>query len=61
MLEAELLTPSEVSDILKINYRKVLDMILLGDISAVKIGRQYRIDKYDLLEYLNNNKTQRMA
>ena len=61
MLEAELLTPSEVSDILKINYRKVLDMILLGDISAIKIGRQYRIDKSDLLEYLNNNKIQRMA
>ena len=51
MLEAELLTPSEVSDILKINYRKVLDMILFGDISAIKIGRQYRIDKCDLLEY----------
>ena len=61
MFESELLTPSEVSDILKINYRKVLDMILLGDISAVKIGRQYRIDKSDLLEYLNNNKIQRMA
>ena len=61
MFESELLTPSEVSDILKINYRKVLDMILLGDISSVKIGRQYRIDKCDLLEYLNNNKTQRMA
>ena len=61
MLESELLTPSEVSDILKINYRKVLDMILLGDISAIKIGRQYRIDKCDLLEYLNNNKVQRVA
>ena len=61
MLEAKLLTPSEVSDILKINYRKVLDMILLGDISAIKIGRQYRIDKSNLLEYLNNNKVQRVA
>ena len=47
--------------VLKINYRKVLDMILLGDISAIKIGRQYRIDKCDLLEYLKNNKIQRMA
>jgi excisionase family DNA binding protein len=61
MLEAKLLTPSEVSDILKINYRKVLDMILLGDISAIKIGRQYRIEKCDLLDYLKNNKIQRMA
>ena len=61
MLEAKLLTPSEVSDILKINYRKVLDMILLGDISAIKIGRQYRIDRCDLLDYLKNNKIQRMA
>ena len=61
MLEAKLLTASEVSDILKINYRKVLDMILLGDISAIKIGRQYRIEKCDLLDYLKNNKIQRMA
>ena len=61
MLEAKLLTPSEVSDILKINYRKVLDMILLGDISAIKIGRQYRIEKCDLLDYSKNNKIQRMA
>ena len=61
MLEAKLFTPTEVSELLKVNYRKVLDMILLGDISAIKIGRQYRINKCDLLEYLNNNKTQRMA
>ena len=61
MLEAKLLTASEVSDILKINYRKVLDMILLGDICAIKIGRQYRIEKCDLLDYLKNNKIQRMA
>ncbi len=61
MIEEKLLTASEVSDILKINYRKVLDMILLGDISAIKIGRQYRIEKCDLLDYLKNNKIQRMA
>ena len=61
MIEEKLLTASEVSDILKINYRKVLDMILLGDISAIKIGRQYRIDRCDLLDYLKNNKIQRMA
>jgi len=36
-------------------------MILLGDISAIKIGRQYRIEKCDLLDYLKNNKIQRMA
>ena len=56
MLTSKLLTPTEVSDLLKVNYRKVLDLILLGHISAIKIGRQYRIEENELLNYLKNNK-----
>ena len=56
MNQSELLTPTEVSDLLKVNYRKVLDLILLGHISAIKIGRQYRIERCDLLDYLQKNK-----
>ena len=56
MIQSQLLTPSEVSDILKVNYRKVLDLILLGKLEAIKIGRQYRIPESSLLTFLRNNK-----
>jgi len=56
MTQSQLLTPSEVSDILKVNYRKVLDLILLGKLEAIKIGRQYRIPESSILIFLKNNK-----
>ena len=56
MNQSQLLTPSDVSDILKVNYRKVLDLILLGKLEAIKIGRQYRIPESSLLTFLRNNK-----
>ena len=56
MNHLQLLTPSEVSDILKVNYRKVLDLIILGKLEAIKIGRQYRILESSLLTFLRNNK-----
>ena len=59
MIQSQLLTPSEVSDILKVNYRKVLDLIILGKLEAIKIGRQYRIEKSELLNYLEKNKIKR--
>ena len=56
MNQSQLLTPSEVSDILKVNYRKVLDLILRGKLEAIKIGRQYRIPESSILTFLRNNK-----
>ena len=56
MIQSQLLTPSEVSDILKVNYRKVLDLILLGKLEAIKIGQQYRIPESSILTFLRNNK-----
>jgi len=56
MIQSQLLTPSEVSDILKVNYRKVLDLILMGKLEAIKIGRQYRIPESSILTFLRNNK-----
>ncbi len=61
MIQSELITPSEVSGILKINYRKVLDMILMGDIPAYKIGRQYRIHRNDLSSFLKSSKIEKVA
>ena len=49
-------TPKEVGDILKINYRKILDLIIIGKLSAIRIGRQYRISENELKEYLEKQK-----
>ena len=49
-------TPKEVGDILKLNYRKILDLIIIGKLSAIRIGRQYRISENELEEYLEKQK-----
>lgn len=51
-----LLTPKEVSKILKVNYNRVLDLIHLGEIKAVKLGRDFRISEGDLFDYLQSKK-----
>lgn len=50
----KLYTPKEIADILKFNYRKVLDMIHLGEIDAFKIGKDYRISENQLQMFLND-------
>jgi excisionase family DNA binding protein len=51
----QLLTPKEVSNILQINYRRVLDFIHLGKLDAIKIGRDFRIRECDLFDFLKTN------
>lgn len=53
----ELYTPKETAALLKINYRKVLDMIHLKKIGAYKIGGDYRIPLYEIHHYLEKVKT----
>ncbi len=50
-----LISPEDVSKILCINYRKVLELILRGQLKAYKIGRQYRLEESDVLEFLQKN------
>lgn len=50
----ELLTPKEVANILKVNYRKVLDMIALGELRAYRIGRVFRIPESEVYRYLQS-------
>lgn len=52
----ELLTPKEVANILKVNYRKVLDMIALGELRAYRIGRVFRIAESEVYRYLQSVK-----
>ena len=51
-----LLTPSKVAKYLSINYRKVLELIIMGELTAYKIGGQYRITPEDLEQYLKASK-----
>lgn len=48
------LTPKEVSKILKVNYRKVLDLIAEGELKAYRVGRMFRIPRHELQRYLRS-------
>ena len=53
-------TVHEVSKMMKINYRKVLDEITLGRLLAFKVGRQYRVLESSLMEYFQDNKVEKI-
>ena len=48
----EYYTPRDISILLKIHYRKVLELIAFGKLEAYKIGGSYRISSYGLNKYL---------
>ena len=48
------LTPKEVAKILKVNYRKVLDLIVGGELKAYRVGRMFRIPRRELQRYLRS-------
>lgn len=50
----EALTASEVAEILRVCTKTVYKLIKLGEIPAVKIGRENRISKSVLISYLHN-------
>ena len=52
----ELLTPKDVANKLKVSYRKVLDMIALGELPAYKIGGVFRISEREIHRYLDSVK-----
>ena len=56
ILDKTLLTPKRVSEKLNINYRKVLDMIIMGELDAYKIGGVYRISEGVLFDFLDKHK-----
>ena len=59
MVEAmsmKLLNPHQVANILSINYRKVLDLINMKKLPAIKIERQYRIKESDLYSFIEDNR-----
>lgn len=52
-MSEELYTPQEIADLLKIKKNTVYELIKRGDLKCRKIGKQFRIRKDDLEEYLD--------
>jgi len=50
------LTVREVAKILRISTLTVYEYIKRGELSALRIGRYYRIDKSDLNSFISNHK-----
>lgn len=48
----ELLTPLEVATVLKVSDKTVYRLIDAGDLTAIRVGGQYRIRRADLDTYL---------
>jgi excisionase family DNA binding protein len=46
----------EVAAILNISYRKVLELIHMGNLKAIKIGSIFRIDESDLRAFIESAK-----
>ncbi len=49
-------TPKEVAQLFKISYRRVLDLIALGELVAYKFGGVFRISEREIYRYLESSK-----
>lgn len=49
----EYLTPHEIADLLRLSYDKALDFIKYSGVRYVRLGRQYRVEKKDLMAFLS--------
>ena len=56
MKKDQLLTPKQVSERLNIHYRKILEMFIMGELDAYKIGGTYRISEGALFDFLEKHK-----
>ena len=53
-MNIKLFTPQEIATVLKINYRKVLDLIHIGKLQAYRVGNSLRISEESLIQFLDN-------
>ena len=51
-----LLTPKDVSKILVLRYNKILELIKLGQLKAIRIGKSFRITEHDLHDFIEKNR-----
>jgi len=52
--EQEFYEIKELSSILKLNYRTILDLIATGELQAYRIGRVFRISQIQLNRFLKS-------
>ena len=52
----KLLTPKEIASLLQLGHTKILELIKLGQLKAIKIGKSFRITKYDLHDFIEKNR-----
>ena len=53
----EIYTAEEAAEVLKISYRKVLDLIKKGELEAKKVGKAYRITDNQIKNYLEGGES----
>ena len=51
-------TPREIAIMLSVHYRKILDLIVTGKLTAFRVGRQYRISHSHLIEYVQQSQVE---
>ena len=51
------LTPRDVASMLKLNVLTVYEYIQKGHLSAIRLGRQYRISTQDLANFIDLQRT----
>lgn len=59
MSQEHLMTVREVADRLQLGVPTVREMIGRGEIPAAKIGKEYRIERADLENFIESRKTSR--
>jgi excisionase family DNA binding protein len=55
--DRSLLTPEQVAEILQVHVLTVYNYIRQGKLSAVRVGRNYRVIPEDLENWIENNRT----
>lgn len=50
----DVVTVTEVQEMLKIGRKRVYELIANGDITARRIGRKYRIKKASIIAFMNS-------
>ena len=55
-MQDEILTIAEVCSILRIGRSTLLKLIHSGEMHAYKVGRQWRISKNELFDFLKRNR-----
>lgn len=58
-MDKEFLTVEQIATILQVHWQSVLNYIKRGDLSAIRIGRGYRIERADFDKFLAERSTKK--